>query len=226
MKTNLADLLYSLPSFTGLRGEEVTRIADCMVARSYERDEVITFEGQQAEGLYILLSGRVKMTKTTADGKEHILDILHSGQLFGGEVFLRLDTYTVTVEALTPVKVGFLHNSYLENLVRTIPEFAWELIVFFNGRLLKSYDQVLDLAANDTQTRMAGVLLKLGAEHGIETPEGIRMDLSLTHQELANLIGTSRETVTRILKTFKDKGAVKIDGRGIVIKEDKLAGLM
>lgn len=217
------EYLGKIPMFRDLLPEELEQISGLARVRNYKKNMIIFMEGEPGEALYFVISGKVKISKTTADGKEQILHILQHGDVFAEVVLIDRGPYPATAEVIEPGQIGMLRNDDIENLVRRNPEIALKLLKLMSKRLRMAQMQIRDLALKDTYGRLAGMLLILGKEHGEETAGGVKIDLPLSRQELANLIGTTRETVTRVLGDFKKYKCIDLDKQAIIIiNQEKL----
>lgn len=218
-----AEYLAKIPLFRDLEHEELEAISQLARVRNYKKNMIVFMEGEPGEALYFVISGKVKISKMTEDGREQILHILQAGDVFAEVVLIDRGPYPATAEVLETGQVGMLLNDDVENLIRSTPDIAIKLLRIVSKRLRLAQIQVRDLALKDTYGRLAGMLLMLGKEHGEECLEGTKIDLPLSRQELANLIGTTRETVTRILGDFKKYKCIDLDKQAItIIDQEKL----
>lgn len=215
------EFIKKLPIFMDLSPEEAESVGQLTIVRKYRKNMIIFMEGEPGEALYFLLSGKVKISKLTEDGREQILHILQAGDIFAEVVLIDRGPYPATAEVIEEAQVGMLRNDDVENLIRTNPDIALKILKVMSKRLRQAQIQVRDLALRDTYGRLASMLLILAKDHGSPNDNGVKIDLSLSRQELANLIGTSRETVTRILSDFKRSKVIDIDKQEIVIIDEK-----
>lgn len=216
-----SEFIKKIPIFMDLSPQEAESIGQLTIVRKYRKNMIIFMEGEPGEALYFLLSGKVKISKLTADGREQILHILQAGDIFAEVVLIDRGPYPATAEVIEEAQVGMLRNDDVENLIRTNPDIALKILKVMSKRLRQAQVQVRDLALKDTYGRLASMLLILAKDHGGPCENGVKIDLSLSRQELANLIGTSRETVTRILSDFKRSKVIDIDKQEIVIIDEK-----
>jgi CRP/FNR family transcriptional regulator len=177
-------------------------------------------EGEPGEAVFFVKSGRIKVTKQTGDGREHILHFINPGEVFAEVVMFDNGTYPATAEVIEDCTVGLIRNADMEKIISNNPGIALGLLKIMARRLRISQQQLIELALLDTTRRAASMLLFLASEQGRQTEQGILIDISLTNQDLANLIGTSRETANRILNDFKRQKAIEVK-RGQVTILDK-----
>lgn len=218
-----SEYLRKIPLFADLTDEELQTVGQLARVRNYKKNMLIFMEKEPGEALYFVVSGKVKISKATADGREQILHILQPGDVFAEVVLIDRGTYPATAEVIEAGQIGMLMNDDVENLIRSNAEIALKLLRLVSKRLRLAQAQIRDLALKDTYGRLAGMLLILAKEHGEDSAAGVKIDLPLSRQEFANLIGTTRETVTRILGDFKKYKCIELDKQAIIItNEEKL----
>lgn len=204
------EALARLDVFAQLREETLQALAKITNLRHYRKDMFIFAEGESAEIFCFVYRGAVKVFKTTADGNEQTLHLLREGDLFAITGFVIAGDYPGTAQTLEDSYIGCIRNSALQSLARRDVDLAWAMLVFFGQRLTGTSRQVLDLGTRDAAGKLAAALLQLAhVEPGSPHPP-VTVDMHLTHRELAQLIGTSRETVTRLLGDFRAGGAVEL----------------
>jgi len=175
-------------------------------------------EGEPGEAFFYIKSGLVKIYKVSSDGREHILHILNEGHVFAEVTLFNNSSYPATAEVLEDAQIGMIKNSDLEKLIIKNAEISLELIKYLNKRLVEAQNKVRNLALYDTFGRTAQALVKLAEDYGKKTNEGIELDLNISRQELANIVGTTRETVIRVLAAFKKEKSIELDKSSIIIK--------
>ena len=218
-----SEYLGKIPLFKDLSHEELMDVSKLAKVRNYKKNMIIFLEGEPGEAIYFIISGKVKIYMMTEDGREQILHILQQGNVFAEVVLIDRGVYPASAEVIESGQIGMLMNDDLENYLKTNPDFTLKVLRLVSKRLRLAQIQVRDLALKDTYGRLASMLLMLAKDHGEEIPEGIKIDLPLGRQELASLIGTTRETVTRILGDFKKGKCIELDKQIItIINEEKL----
>ena len=198
--------------------EEIDRL---IMERTYQKGRIIFVEGEPGEAVFFLKSGRVKISKQSEDGREQILHFIHPGEVFAEVVLFDGGPYPATAEATEDSKIGLIRNSDMERITLENTGIALGMLKIMARRLRMAQKQINELALMDTSRRMASTLLFLAAEQGIACPGGTAIDMSLTNQDLANLIGTSRETANRILGDMRRQKAIQVDKKQIVIIDMK-----
>jgi len=218
-----AEYLKKIPLFVDLSDAELESIGRLARVRNYKKGMLIFMEREPGEALYFVISGKVKVSKATADGREQILHILQHGDVFAEVVLIDRGPYPATAEVIEAWQIGMLMSDDIENLLRSNSEIALKLLRLLSKRLRLAQAKVRDLALKDTYGRLASMLLILGKDHGEPSAAGLKIDLPLSRQEFANLIGTTRETVTRVLGDFKKYKCIDLDKQAIIIiDEEKL----
>jgi CRP/FNR family transcriptional regulator len=216
-----------IPLFAGMSEEQLKQIYRYSVERSYAKGSFIFFEGDPGEGFHFVISGKVKIVRGSDDGREHTIKILQPGDVFAEVLLFTALPYPATAVAAENSRVGMIKNSDLEKLILTNSQLALQLIKTLSQRLLYAQRKIKDLALNDVMSRTAETLAGLARDHGQRNDKGhIVILLDMSRQELANLVGTTRETVTRSLSSLKRDRLIDFDGRRITILDpDKLGAL-
>jgi len=212
--------LQHMPIFAGLAPGELAEIEELVIERRYGKGRIIFMEDEPGEAVYFLRSGRVKIAKTTPDGREHILHYIQPGEVFAEVVLFGDQTYPASAEVVEDSVVGLIRNRDMESLLIKSPAIALALLKLMSRRLREAQAKINSLAHQDAYRRMTGTLLDLARQYGVCTAGGTRIDISLTNQELANLIGTTRETANRILNDFRKSGVLAIDRQKITITDE------
>lgn len=212
------EYLKQIPLFSGLTNEQLAQIHQHSIERSYAKGAVLFFEGDPGEGFHFVISGQIRIVKTSDDGREHTIKIMHPGEVFAEVLLFSNLPYPATAVAAESAKVGVIKNSDLEKLILTNNQLALQLIKALSKRLLYAQRKIKELALSDVSTRTADTLLGLAREHGQQNEKGhIVINLDLPRQELANLVGTTRESVTRTLSAMKRDGLIEFTGRRLII---------
>jgi len=214
---NNISYLKKIPFFEGLTIDELEQINELIIMRNYKKGMFIFLEHEPGEALYFIKTGQVKLSKMLETGEEQILRILQEGDIFAEVVLFDQGPYPATAEVIEDAKIGMIKSEDVNELIKENPEIAIKILNVMSKRLRQAQMKIRDLGLKDTRGRTASMLIKLAEEYGKDAKEGIELDLSLTREEFANLIGTSRETITRILSDFKDDGLVKVGRKKIVI---------
>lgn len=215
------EVLRRVPIFSQLKDEDLEKIMSITIEKKYNKGSIIFMEGDKGEAFYFIKSGKIKIYRSSKDGKELILNIYGKNNVFAEVTIFNDVSYPATAEVIEDAVVGMILNSDLEKLIKVNSELGLNLIKVLNKRLYNAQLKLKQIALNDTYSRTAQAIIRLAEEHGKNKSEGAELKLELSRQELANMIGTARETVSRILSQFKKEGAIEISGKRIVIKDIK-----
>ncbi|MBI5576246.1 MAG: Crp/Fnr family transcriptional regulator [Deltaproteobacteria bacterium] len=207
--------------FEGISDAEAQKVAHLCVERRYRKGATIFSKGDPADSLYILKEGRVRMVFLSGKGAETILHILKPDAVFG-ELLLSEERRALTAIAGTEVIATALPKRGLVELLTTIPAISRNFLRILSRRLAKVEKEFGDFGHTWSYHRLAQILLQLADEHGQETAQGTVISLRLTHEDIANLIGTTRETVTTQLNRFRRMKLVGRQGSSIVVHRRRL----
>lgn len=216
------ELLRRVSLFEGLEESELKALAETTSSRTYPRDNVIILAEDQGDSMFIIQRGRVKVSIVSEDGREVILSSLGAGDFFGDMSLLDSKPRSANVTASEETDLLMLRRADFIRLLQTVPQIAIKLLAVLAGRLRKTDRKIEGLALSDVTGRITQTLLQLGEDQGTYTKEGVLIRNRPTHQELANMSGTTRETVSRILKRLENQGYITYRGRDLIILKDDL----
>lgn len=210
--------------FSGLSWGEMRELKRITRMVSYRKNETIYLPGDPSKTVFLLKKGRVKISKLSEEGREVTLAILEPGEIFGELEALQAVPRESLVQALEPVMVCEIRREDFDRYLHQYPEVGGKVIKWFGGRLRQIETRVSDLVFKSASARLAQLLLDLSHSMGIRENGTIRLQTRFTHQNLANLIGTSRETVSTLISQFVNHGLIAQDNRYILIlDENRLA---
>jgi CRP/FNR family cyclic AMP-dependent transcriptional regulator len=216
--TITADLLDSLrlvPLFSRVGETDLENIAGLLIERRYPKNSIIVEEGLSGDYMYIIRSGRVKVTKASDDGREKIMDFLEAGAFFGEMALLDCAPRSASVRTLEPSVLAALSRRDFLALQRNSPDLALSLLQELTRRLRDTDDQATSVSFQRVEDRVKGLFARVAqAQNGDETS---RITPALTHQQIADMIGTSRETVTRAVKELKQSGWLEQRGKRYLV---------
>ncbi|HXY29963.1 MAG TPA: Crp/Fnr family transcriptional regulator [Gemmatimonadaceae bacterium] len=207
-----ADFLATIPLLSGLEPEELARFAEVTRERTYPKSSVILFEDEPGDSLFIVRQGRVKVVLVGEDGREVILGILGVGDHFGELSLIDSQPRSAHVIAMEESQLLVLHRDDFRRRVQESAAVAWALLAELSRRLRNADEQIGGLVLLDVDGRIARLLLQAARESGGET-----ISKRLTHQTIAQMIGASRETVSRAMRAFQDRGLITVQRRQISI---------
>ncbi len=222
-----AVLLKKVPLFSEFSDEDLAAIAALMQGRRYAKHAVLVYEGDPGDSLYIVVKGNVAVTRVSNEGKESILSILKEGDFFGEMGVLDASPRSATIKALGDVEVALLARKDFVELLGRSPQMALRMVLTLSARLRATNQAMQAASYQDIRTRLASLLLNLAKNFGERAEGGTRLTLRLTNQEMANMIGTTRETVNRMLNRFWDEKLIDMRTANIVITDpDKLQAIV
>lgn len=205
--------------FRDLPPEKLTSLNTSKATHHYQRGEGIFLEGNVPSGVYCIQKGKVKLVKNGADGNEVIIRILQAGDVLGYRSLLSGETYAATAKALEETEVCFIDRHVFTALVKDDPDLAFKVIRRMGQELAAAQDRVHDLVSKSVRERLSELLLALAKSHGKPSEEGIFLDIRLSRADFAALIGSSTETVIRLLSDFQDTGILLLQGKKIIIAD-------
>jgi CRP/FNR family transcriptional regulator, cyclic AMP receptor protein len=216
---NLKNFLATVPLFKGAPDRALDVAASVIQLRNYEPETIIFQEGDRGEALYMLTEGMVKLSKVDLGGYEKTLAILQPPEFFGEMALLGNTNRSATAISIGHIQTYLLFADDFNKLIQTYPSVSLNLTTTMAQRLRGMGDEAQILSYKDAQGRVAFVLLRLYRSGVIELDAKGFALVKLTHQELANLAGTSRETVTRALKVLENEGVIETKPKEIIITD-------
>ena len=204
------DFLRSIPLFRSLTDEELIGISNKVIIREFSKNEIILQEEDTNDFMYVILLGKVKVVKATEEGKEIIL-AMHGSEEFFGEVSLidgKTSPATVTATENSLVAIISKHDFY--SLLLTQRKELDTLLQILCGRLRESWKRIHILNSKNAIQRVKMLLIILSYNNGEKTPEGVVINHKLTHQDIADMAGLTRETVTRVLDRLQKDGEIEV----------------
>ncbi len=206
--------------FSILEEPQLKEITDKINRRAYKKGEMIFFEGEMSDKLYVINSGKVKIFKYTKEGKEQILYIVSSGDFLGDLSLLKKDEFKFNAEALEDVNICELTKDDFDKVVKQNPEIALKILEILYERISKLENLVQSLSTKDIETRISGLLLGLIKDFGIPENGLIRLELPLSREDMANYIGVTRETISRKLNSMQEEGIIELIGNKTIVLND------
>ncbi len=227
MDSNVCGLLKGVDLFSELTEEQLGLLANLVVVQDFNRDETVVLEGDcSMKALYLIASGTVQVYMTGVDGRETILSFLERGDFFGEMSLIDGEPRSASVRTVTDAQLMIIHREPFLTLIRQTPEIAMSLLSEMSKRLRKANKQIGSLSTMSVSGRVAGTLLNLMEERGmrIHTDNGQMVTVihnRPTQQQLADMSGTTRETVSRICSMLVKANAIAMTGKDIVIFDEE-----
>ena len=215
------ELLQSVSIFWDLNENDLGHIADKMVAKHFENGNYIFLEDSDGEQCFFVLEGSVKVTRLSKDGREVILAMLNEGDFFGEMSLLDGESRSANVIALEETKVLTLDRNDFIAVVNDYPQIAVQLLKELARRLRKSDRQIASLSLSDAEKRIALSIIRYADEQGVIQNGKVSIPKTPIQQDIANMAGTSRETVSRALGLLEKENLIERNGRELIILDYK-----
>ena len=215
------EVLAKAGLFQGVAPEAADALASSLSYADFGRGDTVFAEGEQGDTLYIVLSGKVKVGRRAADGRENMLSVMGPSDMFGELSLFDPGPRTATATVVTDARLASLAHSSLRPWISDRPEIAEQLLRVLARRLRRTNDALADLIFTDVPGRVAKALLGLAERFGTEEADGMRVHHDLTQEELAQLVGASRETVNKALADFASRGWMRVDSRAVTILDSE-----
>jgi CRP/FNR family cyclic AMP-dependent transcriptional regulator len=212
-------LLASVPIFACLREPELELLLDVTTTKRLATRDVLFRKGDPGNQLYAVLEGRLKILAAGADGKEVVFGINGPGEVIGEIALMDSNPRSATVVAMEACELLTLHRRDLIPFLEKHPKVTIELAGVLAARLRRLSEHTEDALFLTLPSRLAKMLLQLSATYGQETPDGVLIDIRLPQQDLADLVGTTRESVNKQLRSWEEEGLVKLERTRITITQ-------
>lgn len=204
--------------FSRMTTEELEKMSGTKGCGFYKKGEIIFEEGKHPNGLYCIHKGKIKLYKLGKDGKEQIVRFAKDSNVIGYRALISGDLYSATAEALEPATICFLPKKDLFELMNSNAEFAMRMMRMLCQDLGTAEQRIVNLAQKPIRERLAEALLILKETFGTQ-PDERTLDVVLTREDLANIVGTATESVIRVLADFKSKSLIELNGKRIKIMD-------
>jgi len=212
--TSVAQFLRKVPLFNNLSETDLARLSESSRERNYPRNSVILFEDDPGDALYVVVTGQVKVVLIGEDGREVILSVLHEGNFFGEMALIDDEPRSAHVIAMADSNLLVLRREDFQRRLQESPTIALGLLLEMSRRLRKADDKIGGLVLLDVNGRVARLLLQMADEN-----DGKIITRKVTHHTIAQMIGSSRETVSRTIRDLADQGLIEVSRKSIVIKD-------
>jgi CRP-like cAMP-binding protein len=209
--------LEKVPLLSVLSAEQRAELAQRMRPRRFNTDQTIFMQGDTGDCMYLLLEGTIKVVSETPSGREVTLTLLGPGSFFGDMALLDGEPRSASTYAVEPAQALVLHRSDFFSFLDHTPGAARSLLGFLSQRLRHANARIQDLALLTARQRLAAVLIDLAKRQGTSVEDGILLPRSVSHRVLAGLLGTTRETITRMAADFRTDGALEQVGRQLKV---------
>jgi CRP/FNR family transcriptional regulator, cyclic AMP receptor protein len=220
----VSDVLSRAPLFSALDDDAAQALRASMNEVRLPRGDILFREGDSGDCLYVITDGKIKLGRAAPDGRENILAVLGPGEMFGELSLFDPKPRTATAVAVVDTTMMSLGHEDLDELLSGSPAVAESMLAALAQRLRRTNESLADLVFSDVPGRVAKALLDLSTRFGVQADDGLHVTHDLTQEELAQLVGASRETVNKALADFASRGWIRLEARAVVIHDvDRLA---
>lgn len=218
MDTNI---IREIPIFEDLDNADIEKIVKIAIGRKYKKGEILCHEGDIGNSMYIIKSGKVKILKTSEEGKEKILTIFSEGDFLGEMSLVDEEARSATVEAMEDTETYIIYKKDFIEMLNGSFVIVMKLLSTLSRRIRTLNNKIEILTFRDVHARFADVIMELKEKYGIVKKGKILIDLSLTHKDLASMLGVTRETMTRIISKMKKQNILTIEDKKMMILDEK-----
>jgi CRP-like cAMP-binding protein len=213
------DVLARAGLFQGVDPEAAEALAKDLDIVEFRKGDVVFTEGEPGDSLYIVLSGKVKLGRRAADGRQNLIAIMGPSDMVGELSLFDPGPRTATGTAVTDLRLARLRKAAMRPWLTNRPEIAEQLLRVLARRLRRTNDSLADLIFTDVPGRVAKNLLQMAGRFGTRDGGVLRVNHDLTQEEMAQLVGASRETVNKALADFASRGWLRLDGKSVIIMD-------
>lgn len=212
--------LKELELFRGLEKQEFVNVCLAATKKTIEKGSYLFNQGEPADTLYLIKAGKLKLVQLTEGGREIIVDILGSGEVLGETILFQKGDYLYGAQAIETTKVCSFSLAQFETLIRNNPAFAVKIISHLGQKLYEFVRLAGEITGVSAREKLLHILHRLADEHGRPLDSGMLIELELTQQELADMVGISRVKVAQIISELKDNGIIEREGKYYLLKSD------
>jgi CRP-like cAMP-binding protein len=213
--------LRKIPLLEGLSTDQYRDLVGLVEVREVQRRHIVYLPGDAGAHVFFIQGGRIKCSKVSRDGKELTLTYVAAGEFFGELCVLEGQPREEMAEAMKNSVITVLPRESIRALLEAEPHIAFRFIKVIGDRRRSMETKIEHMVFRDVHAKLAALLLELGREYGQDTEDGLQLDVKITHQEMANLIGSTRETISLTLAAFKRKELIQLNGRTVVLTDQE-----
>ncbi len=212
-------LISGLPAFAGLDGKDLDAILSRARSSRFPKDSEVFGQEEEATSFFLLLSGHIRVVRTSPEGHQVIARYITEGELFGIAIAMGRTTYPASAVAAVDCVVLAWPNSAWAELQSRFPAFGASAYRTIGSRLQETQAQVMEMSTQQVEQRIAHALLRIVSQSGRKTPEGIEIDFPITRQDIAEMTGTTLHTVSRLLSAWEDQGIVRSGRQKVTVTD-------
>lgn len=215
----MVPFLRKIPLFIELDEQELARLADITITRTFRKNANVFMEGDQRQAVFFIQKGIVKVYKIDPEGNEQIVSFLKEGDMFPHTGFFDATLYPATAVIVEAAELFVIPIHAFEQLMLGMPSIAVKVMRVMGLKIRELQARLQDFVTQDVNRRIISFLARMAREHGQPDNGHIRIDIPLTHQEFANMVGTTRETVNRVMNQLRKDGILDMNRQSIVIHD-------
>lgn len=218
MTQNMNQLLKQIPLFSKLEDRDLSILSTITTKRLYHKKEIVFMEGEEREAVYFIAKGVIKTSKSDFNGKEHIINFLQAGEMFPHVGFFEETPYPATAETLEETELYIIRIQDFDQLMLDHPNIAVQVMKIMGQKLSLLTERIRELSTKDVRHRVIATLIRLGEEsgtNGIDQP--VSITIPLTNTNLANMVGSTRESINRVLNELKKNDLLTVSRSSIEI---------
>jgi len=208
-----------IPIFGTLNASDMEEVKPYLIPAKFRKKEVIFSEGDPSDWLYVVIKGKVKITKLSQNGREIILEIISPMDFFGGVAVMRGFPYPANAVAMDDAELLKISRSNLMRILDRFPNLMYCMAMNIGDRIKGSHEALKNIAVEKVESRIASLLIKLADKAGSKIDNSVTIDMKLTKQDIAEMVGTTVETSIRTMSKFKKLGIVSEKSGKIIIKD-------
>jgi CRP/FNR family transcriptional regulator len=209
----ILDIISTIPLFNGLPEDQIVAIKKIAVKKQINKGEIIVSEGDEGEGFFVIVEGRVKVFKVSTEGKEQILHIFGSGQPFGEVPVFTGQRFPANAQAIDKTRVLFFPRASIVNLISANPSLALNMLAIMSIKLRQFAVQIENLSLKEMPARLASYLISLAGEQNKDEV----VTLQISKGQLASILGTIPETLSRVFAKLSGQKLINVDGKKITL---------
>ena len=209
----ILDIISTIPLFNGLPEDQIVAIEKIAVEKQINKGEIIVSEGDEGEGFFVIVEGRVKVFKVSTEGKEQILHIFGSGQPFGEVPVFTGQRFPANAQAIDKTRVLFFPRASIVNLISANPSLALNMLAIMSIKLRQFAVQIENLSLKEMPARLASYLISLAGEQNKDEV----VTLQISKGQLASILGTIPETLSRVFAKLSGQNLINVDGKKITL---------
>jgi CRP/FNR family cyclic AMP-dependent transcriptional regulator len=221
----IVEFLKRVPLFSELNEDERTRLAEIATERRYARKQLVFMEGEPREAVYFICSGSIKIFKVDEDGDEQVINLLKEGEMFPHIGFFDDGPYPASAEVIQEATLLNIRLDDFERIILESPQIAMKLMRIMGRKMMALQQRLQEMISDDVYERVVHNLLRLAEESGKQKEGTLVIEMPITHQDFANMVGASRESINRIFNRLKKENLLKSDRQSIAILDiERLRG--